>query len=143
MSGTLHNRIYMAHSIKNKKPNIILINCDDLGWGDLSCYGSTMNKTPYLDRMADEGIRFTNFYMSSSVYSPGRGAMMTGCYAPRIGFDSFNGTLVLFPGMDCGLNPEETTNLYDKNPEIVEKLEELADKMREDIIALYDLPDGG
>ena len=94
---------------KNKKPNIILINCDDLGWGDLSCYGSTMNKTPYLDRMADEGIRFTSFYMSSSVCSPSRGAMMTGCYAPRIGFDSFNGTLVLFPGFDCGLNPEETT----------------------------------
>lgn len=91
------------------KPNIILINCDDLGYGDLGCYGSKKNSTPTLDRMADEGILFTDFYMASPVCSPSRGAMMTGCYPPRIGFGSFDGDRVLFPGQAIGLNPKEIT----------------------------------
>ncbi|WP_309379997.1 sulfatase family protein [Cerasicoccus frondis] len=91
------------------RPNIILINCDDLGYGDLGCYGSTVNRTPALDQMAAEGLRFTDFYMASPVCSPSRGAMMTGCYPPRIGFGEFNGRPVLFPGDDCGLNPDEMT----------------------------------
>jgi arylsulfatase A len=89
------------------KPNIILINCDDLGYGDLGCYGSKKHDTPYIDRLAEEGIRFTDFYASSPVCSPSRGGMMTGCYPPRIGFGSFNSEIVLFPGDDLGLNPEE------------------------------------
>ena len=91
------------------KPNIILINCDDLGYGDLGCYGSSVNHTPTLDRMAGEGLRFTDFYMASPVCSPSRGAMLTGCYPSRIGFDSFDGHWVLFPGQGLGLNPTETT----------------------------------
>lgn len=91
------------------KPNIILINCDDLGYGDLGCYGSTVNKTPVLDKMAAEGLRFTDFYQASPVCSPSRGAMMTGCYPPRIGFGSFEGRWVLFPGQAVGLNPSEIT----------------------------------
>ncbi|MBT7865398.1 MAG: sulfatase, partial [Opitutales bacterium] len=93
----------------SEKPNIILINCDDLGYGDLACYGSSRNNTPNLDRLAAEGKRFTDFYMASAVCSPSRGAMMTGCYPPRIGFGSFNGKIVLFPGDDIGLNASETT----------------------------------
>ena len=91
------------------RPNIILINCDDLGYGDLGCYGSGVNATPVLERMAAEGMRFTDFYMASPVCSPSRGAMMTGCYPPRIGFGSFEGQCVLFPGQGVGLAPGEIT----------------------------------
>ncbi|MEM7134819.1 MAG: sulfatase-like hydrolase/transferase [Chloroflexota bacterium] len=93
----------------NNKPNIILINCDDLGYGDLGCYGSTINKTPHLDQMAAEGIRFTDFYMASPVCTPSRAAMLTGSYPPRISMADFDGRWVLFPGQPYGLNPEEKT----------------------------------
>jgi arylsulfatase A len=92
-----------------KQPNILLINCDDLGYGDLGCYGSTRNRTPVIDRMAADGIRLTDFYMASPVCSPSRGAMMTGCYPPRIGFGDFDGQWVLFPGQGLGLHPQERT----------------------------------
>lgn len=91
------------------RPNIVLINCDDLGYGDLGCYGSELNDTPALDRMATEGMRFTDFYVASPVCSPSRGSMLTGCYPPRIGFGSFEGLPVLFPGQPVGLAPGETT----------------------------------
>ena len=91
------------------RPNIILINCDDLGYGDLGSYGSTRNNTPHLDRLAAEGKRFTDFYMASPLCSPSRGAMMTGCYPPRISFGEFHGEVVLFPGDDIGLHSDETT----------------------------------
>jgi len=86
------------------QPNIILINCDDLGYGDLSCYGSTANDTPHLDKLAEEGVKFSDFYMASSVCSASRAAMLTGCYPPRVGID-----WVLFPGDSCGLHPDEIT----------------------------------
>ncbi len=106
------------------KPNIILINCDDLGYGDLGCYGSTVNSTPAIDTLAAEGVKFTDFYMASPLCTPSRGAMLTGCYPPRINFGSFGEekmrnlfpgreekekAWVLFPGMGEGLNPEEYT----------------------------------
>lgn len=86
------------------KPNIILINCDDLGYGDLACYGSPVNKTPTLDRMASEGVRFTDYHVMSPVCSASRSALMTGCYPERVGFPG-----VLFPGQDIGLHPDEIT----------------------------------
>lgn len=89
------------------QPNVVLINCDDLGYGDLGCYGSTRNTTPAIDGLAAEGIRFDSFYTASPVCSPARGALLTGCYPPRIGFGSFNGLPVLFPGMGVGLPPTE------------------------------------
>lgn len=89
------------------RPNVILINCDDLGYGDLGCYGSTRNKTPALDQLAAEGIRFTSFYQGSPVCSPSRGALLTGCYPPRIGFGLFEGMPVLFPGQAVGLPSTE------------------------------------
>lgn len=92
-----------------ERPNIILFNCDDLGYGDLGCYGSPVNRTPVLDKIAREGIRFTDFYMASPVCSPSRGALMTGCYPPRIGFGEFDGQWVLFPGQPYGIHEEEKT----------------------------------
>lgn len=91
------------------KPNIILINCDDLGYGDLESYGSIRNNTPHLNRLANEGMRFTNFYSSSALCSPSRGALMTGCLPPRISFGTFEGRGVLFPGDPVGLSPDEMT----------------------------------
>ncbi len=85
-------------------PNILLINCDDLGYGDLGCYGSSLHQTPALDRLASEGMRFTNFYMASSICSPSRAGMLTGCYPQRISMNR-----VLFPADPDGLNPEEQT----------------------------------
>src|SRR5688572_1786509 len=61
-----------------RKPNIIFIHADDLGWGDLSCYGQQKFKTANLDRMAAEGIRFTQYYSGSTVCAPSRFALMTG-----------------------------------------------------------------
>lgn len=92
--------------INREQPNIILINCDDLGYGDLGCYGSTRNDTPNLDRLAAEGLRFTDFYMASPVCSASRAAMLTGCYSQRIGFADYQ---VLHPGEAQGLNPNEST----------------------------------
>lgn len=89
-----------------RPPNILLINCDDLGYGDLSCYGSPVNRTPHIDQLAAGGLRLTDFYMASPVCSASRAAMLTGCYPSRIGFDQ---RPVLHPGSDLGLSPDETT----------------------------------
>lgn len=91
------------------RPNIILINCDDMGYGDLSCYGSAVNHTPAIDQLAREGVRCTSWYSPSPVCSPSRGSALTGCYPPRIGFGSFTGYSVLFPGHCVGLHPDEPT----------------------------------
>lgn len=90
--------------MSEKQPNIVLINCDDLGYGDIGCYGSDRNPTPHLDRLAAEGLRFTDFYQVSSVCSASRAGMLTGCYPPRVGID-----WVLFPGDGIGLHPDEIT----------------------------------
>jgi arylsulfatase len=85
------------------KPNIIVIFADDLGYGDLSCYGSKIS-TPNLDRMAQEGMRFTHFYSASPVCSPSRAALMTGRYPTRYGIPR-----VIDPTDTNGLPESETT----------------------------------
>ncbi len=68
-----------------KQPNIILILADDLGWADLTCYGSTFYETPNIDKLATEGILFTNAYSASTVCSPTRASILTGKYPVRTG----------------------------------------------------------
>ena len=84
-------------------PNVVFIYCDDLGYGDLGCYGSPL-RTPNLDRMAQEGMRFTQFYSANPVCSPSRAALMTGRYPTRVGVPR-----VLFPKDTTGLLDSETT----------------------------------
>lgn len=67
------------------RPNIVVILVDDLGWADLSCQGSDYHRTPNIDRLAAEGIRFTHGYAACAVCSPSRAALMTGCYPARLG----------------------------------------------------------
>ncbi|MEK3890039.1 sulfatase family protein [Bacillus sp. FSL K6-3431] len=71
-----------------KKPNFIIIYCDDLGYGDLGCYGSEHVKTPYLDKLAEEGVKFTNWYSNSPVCSPSRASLLTGQYPSKTGITS-------------------------------------------------------
>lgn len=77
--------IKKAGSLEGKRPNIIIILCDDLGYGDLGCYGSAAIKTPNLDRMAREGVRFTDFYACNALCSPSRAGLLTGRYPHRTG----------------------------------------------------------
>ena len=69
---------------KKPRPNVVLIVIDDLGWADLGCYGSTFHKTPQLDKLAKEGVRFTDAYAACPVCSPTRAAIMTGKYPARL-----------------------------------------------------------
>lgn len=69
-----------------RKPNVVLILADDLGYNDLSCYGSKKQRTPILDNLAKEGLRLTSFYAGSTVCTPSRMALLTGAYPPRLGW---------------------------------------------------------
>lgn len=72
-------------SENSKKPNILIIMADDLGYGDLSCMGGTDIQTPNIDNLFSRGMRFTNFYANSTVCSPSRASLMSGCYPDKIG----------------------------------------------------------
>jgi arylsulfatase A len=86
-----------------ESPNLVLIFIDDMGYGDIGPYGSDLNRTPNLDRMAAEGMMLTSFY-AAPVCSASRAQLMTGCYAPRVSVPG-----VFFPAGPKGLNPEEIT----------------------------------
>lgn len=92
------------------KPNFILIVADNLGYGDVGCFGSKINRTPNLDRMADEGMKLTSFCVASSVCTPSRAAIMTGSYPARVSME-MSGTrrVVLQPVAQKGLAPSEIT----------------------------------
>lgn len=92
----------------NDQPNFIVIFCDDLGYGDLGCYGHPTIATPHLDRMATEGQRWTNFYVGASVCTPSRAALLTGRVPIRSGMMSSKRG-VLFPDSKGGLPQSETT----------------------------------
>ncbi len=85
-------------------PNVVLVFCDDLGWGDLGCQGATGIRTPHLDGMARDGTRFRRFYVAQAVCSASRAALLTGCYPNRVGIHG-----ALGPRQTVGLHPDETT----------------------------------
>ena len=88
-------------------PNFIIIFADDLGYGDLGSYGHPTIKTPNLDKMASEGVRFTQFYVGSSICTPSRAALLTGKLPIRTGM--YGNRSVLFPDNAGGLDPKEIT----------------------------------
>ena len=85
-------------------PNIVLIHLDDMGYGDLTATGATGYRTPNIDRLCAEGMRFTNYYSAQAVSSASRAGLLTGCYPNRIGFAG-----ALGPKSKTGLNPDEET----------------------------------
>jgi arylsulfatase A-like enzyme len=87
-----------------RPPNIVHVIADDVGWDDLSCFGSKDIATPNLDRLATQGARLTSFYAPHSTCTPTRAAILTGCYAQRVGLPR-----VLFPTDRTGLAAEERT----------------------------------
>ena len=100
----------LANTMKAvRKPNFVVIFIDDMGYGDIEPFGSMMNKTPHLNRMAAEGMTLTSFYVAASVCTPSRAALMTGCYPKRVGLATGSWRGVLFPKDPHGLNPKEKT----------------------------------
>ena len=83
ISGSL-NTLYAQNNQPAKKPNIIFIIADDLGYGDIGCYGQQKIETPHLDQMAKKGLRFTQFYAGSTVCAPSRASFMTGMHTGHI-----------------------------------------------------------
>lgn len=88
------------------RPNVVVIYADDLGWGDLSCYGNEARETPHLDRMAAEGVRLTSFYVSTASCGPSRAALLTGRYPFRTGVPA---NPAPDAGLHHGIRAEETT----------------------------------
>src|SRR5574339_481587 len=87
-----------------RTPNVILILTDDMGYGDLECYGGFPYHTPNINKLVNQGMRFTNFYVSQAVCSASRSSFLTGCYPNRIGING-----ALSPSAEIALNPEEET----------------------------------
>ena len=94
----------IASSQQPKKPNILLIMADDVGYGDVSCYGAERVKTPHIDQLASEGIRFTSGYATASTCTPTRFSMLTGKYAFRQ-----KGTGIAAPNASAIIQPGTTT----------------------------------
>jgi arylsulfatase A len=95
-------------AVAAEQPNVVVIFTDDLGYGDLGCYGHPTIRTPNLDRMAAEGMKFTNFYAAAEVCTPSRAALLTGRLPPRSGMCS-DTRRVLFPDSAGGLPASEVT----------------------------------
>ena len=91
-------------SPSEKLPNIVIIFIDDMGYNDVGCFGAPKIKTPHIDRMAEKGMRFTDFYVSQAVCSASRSSLLTGCYSNRV---SIIGALSAFA--KTGINDNEVT----------------------------------
>ena len=95
---------FITTAQNTKAPNVVLVFMDDMGYGDLSVYGALQYQTPNIDRVAAEGVRFTNFVTAQPVCSASRAALLTGCYPNRIGIAG-----ALFPDSKIALDPNEVT----------------------------------
>ncbi len=106
LAGAVLALVVPAHAQEApaRPPNVVLVFCDDLGYADAGCYGATRIRTPNMDRLAREGIRFTDFYVAQAVCSASRAALLTGCYPIRVGI-----TGALDHRARSGLHPDETT----------------------------------
>lgn len=106
--ATLREALAESADGRSAKPNVIFILTDDLGYSDVGCYGAAKVKTPNIDRLAEEGMRFTDFHTAASICSPSRAAFLTGAYPQRCG---------LYMGINplraahwfLGLHPDEIT----------------------------------
>ncbi len=96
----------------DRKPNVIFVLADDLGWAELGCYGNTFNETPNLDKLARQGMRFTNAYAAAPVCSPYRAALMTGQYPARAGMTDY-------------LRPDDKNHLATQYVTVAEALREV------------------
>ncbi|HSU67020.1 MAG TPA: sulfatase-like hydrolase/transferase, partial [Tepidisphaeraceae bacterium] len=94
---------FAARASAATKPNLVIILVDDMGYGDIGPYGSTLNRTPNCDRMAAEGMKLTSFY-AAPVCTPSRAQVLTGCYAKRVSLPA-----VIFPAAKVGLSAKEHT----------------------------------
>jgi len=99
-----------ANATAPQPPNFVVVFCDNLGYGDIEPFGSKVNRTPHLNRMAQEGCRFTHFCVTAGVCTPSRASIMTGCYSQRVGMHSNpRDGHVLRPVSPYGLHPNEVT----------------------------------
>ncbi|MDH4238441.1 MAG: sulfatase-like hydrolase/transferase, partial [Phycisphaerae bacterium] len=104
MPGCVNSTGQVSGSESVDKPNFVIIFMDDQGYADVGCFGAKGLETPNLDRMAAEGVRFTDFYAAAASCTPSRTALMTGCYPQRVGMPH-----VLGPNAKIGINSEEKT----------------------------------
>ncbi|MDO8684662.1 MAG: sulfatase-like hydrolase/transferase [Armatimonadota bacterium] len=102
-AATMFSKEALAGAEAKRQPNFVLINCDDLGYGDLGCYGSELIATPNIDALAKGGTRLTDFYSCAAVCTPSRAGLMTGRYPLRSGL-----TRVLLPNDTIGITNEVT-----------------------------------
>jgi arylsulfatase A len=93
-----------AQPATSRPPNVVFVYADDLGYGDIGVYGATQIRTPHIDRLAREGVRFTDFYVAQAVCSASRAALLTGAYPNRVGILG-----ALMPTSEIGISDGETT----------------------------------
>ena len=98
----------IATAAPTRPPNFVLIFIDDMGYADIEPFGSKVNRTPNLNRMAAEGMKLTSFY-AAALCTPSRAALMTGCYPKRVGLAQGSWHGVLMPGDENGINAKEVT----------------------------------
>ena len=108
--AVLSGGLQSLHGAEDRKPNFIVVYTDNLGYGDIEPFGSTVHRTPNLNRMAKEGRKFTHFCVTAGVCTPSRSSIMTGSYSQRVQMhDNPRDGWVLRPVSPYGLHPDEVT----------------------------------